>query len=72
MTATTTVKLTKREREVLRLAAEDLTTKQVASRLGISVSTVKVYASRARLKLGAATLARAILLAVRSGVISPL
>jgi RNA polymerase sigma factor (sigma-70 family) len=68
---TATASLTKREREVLRLAGEDLATKQIAKQLGISVSTVKVYAGRARQKLGAATLPRAVLLAVRHGIITP-
>ncbi|GAB3146715.1 response regulator transcription factor [Micromonospora sonneratiae] len=48
------VSLTARERDVLRLVAEGLTHKQIASRLSLSKSTVDTYAHRVRQKTGAA------------------
>ena len=37
------MKLTKREREVLQLISEELTTKEIAERLGVSVSTIETH-----------------------------
>lgn len=48
--------LTKREREVLRLAVEGLTNKVIARELKISHRTVEVYKTRIMQKTGAATL----------------
>lgn len=46
--------LTDREREVLRLAGEGVSGKDIAARLGLSGGTVRNYLSEARSKLGGA------------------
>jgi DNA-binding NarL/FixJ family response regulator len=62
--------LSGRESEVLRLIAEGCTHHQVAHRLGISGHTVDTYVKRIRTKLGVATKAELIRLAVRDGLLS--
>ena len=44
--------LTAQERKILRLAAEDLTNKEIASRLGIAEKTVKCHRKNTYKKLG--------------------
>ena len=51
----TVVALSPRELQVVALLADGLVCKEVAARLDLSVQTVKNYAHRARLKLGART-----------------
>jgi two-component system response regulator DesR len=46
--------LTARQREILRLATEGVSTADIAARLGIAAGTVRNYLSEAILKLGAA------------------
>lgn len=46
--------MTDREREVLRLAGEGVSGKDIAARLGLSGGTVRNYLSEARSKLGGA------------------
>lgn len=62
--------LTKRESEVLHLAASGLTNASIASRLGVSVKTIESHKSRTFAKLGASNQAAAITVAVRSGVLT--
>lgn len=62
--------LSGRESEVLHLIADGCTHHQVAHRLGISAHTVDTYMKRIRTKLGAATKAELIRLAVRDGLLS--
>ncbi len=50
-THTTLPSLTDREREVLKLVATGLTTRQIASRLDISASSVETYKTRASQKV---------------------
>ncbi|CAN5743444.1 hypothetical protein BH09MYX1_BH09MYX1_08360 [soil metagenome] len=45
--------LSRREAEVIALLAEGASTKHIAAELGISMSTVHVYVTRARAKTGA-------------------
>lgn len=61
--------LTKREREVLRLIAEGLATKQIAPRLGISERTVKFHVTSLLNKLGAETRAQAVAIASQRGLL---
>ncbi len=68
------VKLTQREREVLSIAAEGLTAKQIANRLGVRERTVTTHLARIYGKLGVGNRLAAIRTAARSGyvtVISP-
>jgi two-component system, NarL family, response regulator YdfI len=61
--------LTAREVEVLRMMAEGLGNKEIASRLGISDHTVKFHISSILAKLGAASRTEAVTLGVRKGLI---
>ena len=62
--------LTLREREVLQLIAEGGTTKEVASRLNISIKTVESHRGRIMEKLGLHTVAELTKYAVRHGITS--
>jgi DNA-binding NarL/FixJ family response regulator len=62
--------LTGREREVLTLLAAGLTNVEIARRLTVSVSTVKVHLRGICSKLGAANRAEAVALALENRLIS--
>ena len=62
--------LTKREREVLTLAASGLNGGEIAERLFISPETVKSHVQNAMGKLGAHTRAHAVAIALVTGEIS--
>jgi DNA-binding NarL/FixJ family response regulator len=68
-TATMTMPLTAREREVLALLAQGLANKVIASRLGITEHTVKTHIAAVYEKLGAGNRAEAIVAAARRGLI---
>lgn len=61
--------LSQREREVLQLVAEGLSTKRVADMLGISVKTAESHRSRIMHKLGVHEVASLVRYAVRRGLI---
>ena len=62
--------LTAREREILQLIAEGLSSKEVATRLSISVRTVDSHRSAVMGKLGVHKVARLVRFAIREGVIA--
>jgi DNA-binding NarL/FixJ family response regulator len=62
--------LTDRERDVLRVAAEGLTARQIASRLGMRERTVTTHLSRIYGKLGVGTRVAAVRLATDAGLVS--
>jgi DNA-binding NarL/FixJ family response regulator len=62
--------LSQRETEVLHLLAEGLGVAGIARRLYVSESTAKTHISKIYEKLGAANRAQAIMLAIRSGLLS--
>lgn len=62
--------LTGREREVLQLAAEGNSTKQIAASLGLSVKTVETHRRQIMTKLGIFSLAGLIKFAIREGLVS--
>jgi two-component system, NarL family, nitrate/nitrite response regulator NarL len=64
-----TVQLSGRERELLELAAEGLTTAEIAERLYLSPNTVKTYWQRLYEKLGARDRTSAIAEAIRRGLL---
>ena len=64
------VKLTDREREVLVVAAEGLTARQIATRLGVRERTVTTHLARIYGKLGVGNRLGAIRMAARSGLVS--
>lgn len=61
-------KLSRREREVLKLLAEGRSAKQTASDMDITPATVHVYRMRLREKLGVNSLAALMRLAIRLGL----
>jgi two-component system, NarL family, response regulator YdfI len=61
--------LTPREIEVLRLLAEGLGNKEIASRLGVSEHTVKFHVASIMGKLGAESRTEAVMLGIRHGII---
>jgi DNA-binding NarL/FixJ family response regulator len=60
--------LTSREREVVTLIADGLSTVEVADRLGMSPATAKTHTNRAMTKLGARDRAQLVVFAYRSGL----
>jgi DNA-binding NarL/FixJ family response regulator len=64
------VRLTDREREVLMVAAEGLTARQIASRLGVRERTVTTHLARIYGKLGVGSRLAAIRLAAQSGLVT--
>ncbi|MEV4822014.1 response regulator transcription factor [Micromonospora sp. NPDC049274] len=61
--------LTSREREVVGLVADGLSTVEVAGRLGMSPATAKTHTNRAMTKLGARDRAQLVVFAYRSGLV---
>ncbi len=64
------VKLTEREREVLVVAAEGLTAREIAVRLGVRERTVTTHLARIYGKLGVGNRMAAIRAAARSGLVT--
>ena len=62
--------LTEREREVLKLVAEGLTTKEIAARLDISVRTVESHRANLMRKLDLRSVARLTQFAIREGLVA--
>jgi DNA-binding NarL/FixJ family response regulator len=63
--------LTRRELEVLSLVADGVGTSEIATRLGLSVNTVRHHVQSILTKLGVHTKLAAVTHAVREGLISP-
>src|SRR5215813_5251768 len=61
--------LSPREIEVLRMIAEGLANKEIASKLGISDHTVKFHISAIFAKLGASSRTEAVIIGIRAGLI---
>jgi DNA-binding NarL/FixJ family response regulator len=64
------VRLTEREREVLSVAAEGLTAREIATRLGVRERTVTTHLARIYGKLGVRSRLAAIRMATRAGLVS--
>lgn len=65
------VQITAREREVLELMANGHSNQAIGERLTISVKTVEAHRARLFKKLGASNVADAVLLAIRTGLVTP-
>ena len=64
------VRLTEREREVLSVAAEGLTAREIAGRLGVRERTITTHLARIYGKLGVGSRLAAVRLAAQSGLVS--
>ncbi len=62
-------RLTRREREVLKLVAEGHTNQEIASRLSLSINTVQTHRSRIMDKLNLHSRAELMKYAVRMGLL---
>jgi DNA-binding NarL/FixJ family response regulator len=63
--------LSPRQREVLRLLADGISTKGIAARLKISVKTAEFHRARLKKKLGIRDIAGLVRYAIRTGLIRP-
>ena len=63
--------LTHREREVLQLIAECLSSKEIAAQLGVSVRTVEAHRASLMDKLGIHKLSGLVRFAIREGLVAP-
>jgi DNA-binding NarL/FixJ family response regulator len=63
--------LPERDREMIRLIADGLRSKEIASRLGLSVKSIETYRSRLMRNLGCKTTADLIRYAIREGLVVP-
>ena len=64
-------RLTKRESEVLKLVAEGLSSKEIASSLSISPRTAETHRANLMNKLGVSSVAELVRLAIREGFVPP-
>ena len=64
-------KLTPRNREVLRLVADGISTKGIATRLKISVKTAEFHRAKLMKKLGVRGVAGLVRYAIRAGLVLP-
>lgn len=64
-------RLTRRQREILQLIAEGLTTKAIAQKLGISTKTVETHRAELMDRLGIHDVAGLVRYAIRTGLVTP-
>lgn len=64
------IELTRRQRQVLELIAEGMTTKEIAARLGISEHTANDYRKALRMKIGAGNAAQMVRIAIEQKVLA--
>lgn len=63
--------LTARQREILQLIAEGNTTKEIASKLDLSIKTVETHRSQIMDRLNIRDIAGLVRYAIRSGIVRP-
>src|SRR5262245_29341594 len=72
VTATPTVRLSQRQREVLQLVAEGKSNKEIASTINVTVKTIEFHKARISKELGAHSTAELTKQAITLGLITPL
>ncbi|MEE2673812.1 MAG: response regulator transcription factor [Myxococcota bacterium] len=65
-----TGELTSRQREVLQLIAEGLSTKEIAEELGISIKTAQTHRAKLMLRVGVRKASALVRYAIREGIVS--
>ena len=70
-TASSNRRLTEREREIIKLICEEMTAKEIAERLNISVKTVEFHRQEIKHRIGVRGTAGITRYAVRHGIIEP-
>ena len=63
------MKLTPRESEVLRLISQELTTKEIAEKLGVSVSTIESHRRNLFIKTNSQSVVGLVKEAVKQGLV---
>ena len=63
------IRLTRRQKQCLRLLAEGMTARACARDLGISVRMVRMHLQGARLRLGAVSSVQAVYIALKNGLL---
>ncbi|MET8991996.1 response regulator transcription factor, partial [Nonomuraea wenchangensis] len=63
--------LTEREREVLALVGQGLSNQEIGAALFLSPATARTHVSHAMAKLGARDRAQLVVIAYRTGLVSP-
>lgn len=63
--------LTPRQREILQLIAEGLSTREIAVRLHVSVKTIETHRAQLMTRLGIRDVAGLVRFAIRNGLVSP-
>lgn len=63
--------LSPRQQQILEMVAEDLTSKEIAYRLGVSFSTIQFHRTNIRDRLGVRGVAGMVRYAVRTGLLEP-
>ena len=65
------VSLSHRQQQILEMVAEDLTSKEIAHRLGISFRTIEFHRINIKERLGVKGVAGMIRYAIRTGLLEP-
>jgi DNA-binding NarL/FixJ family response regulator len=63
--------LTGREREVLQLIAEGLSSKEIAAKLGVSLKTIETHRGNLMSKLNVRKASRLVRVAIHEGLVAP-
>jgi DNA-binding NarL/FixJ family response regulator len=62
-------RLTTRQREIVQLIAEGLSTKEMAARLGVSIKTVETHRANVMRTLGVDSVSDVVRFAIRNGIV---
>jgi DNA-binding CsgD family transcriptional regulator len=63
--------LSHRQQQILKMVAEDLTSKEIGDRMGVSTKTVEFHRTRIKERLGVKGVAGMVRYAIRTGLLEP-